>query len=406
MYKIIRTITKTRQKIQAEFNHISFFQSFIEGLVSIINMSVNSVTKVISKMDIHKILIKKLYPKETKTKVISNADASIIKFISDVKAVTNVKTISIAKARKTIFFNIDSIIKVRNNILEEVVPNLIVNGTKIVSWSEGTDEEIVAMVNAAKEGKINLTDYWSVGDERQVTLSSMNSSGTTNGFTWNVNDSQPSQTVTFVLLHKGLYELVTPAKNTDGSIRNTVSFVTGLKNNLSKCGFMNPTATSIGSWDSCERRKWCNGTFYNAIPLTLRPIFARFKTITAKEYDSNELKISEDYFALPAEKEVLGNKTYSVETEANALTQFSYYKQNNKNIIHKNGGNNSSQTDGDYYWLRSPKSYDGNLWSQPKFFLDITSNGKASSFYANSSMDGTTTGDMNTNSISPFGCIN
>ena len=39
---------------------------------------------------------------------------------------------------------------------------------EIVDWATGTDAQIVAMVNAADNGAIDLTDYWSVGDRKSV----------------------------------------------------------------------------------------------------------------------------------------------------------------------------------------------------------------------------------------------
>ena len=49
---------------------------------------------------------------------------------------------------------------------------------------------------------------------------------------------------------------------------------------------------------------------------------------------------------LPAEKEVIGTRTWSIEAEANALTQFAYYK---------NGGNKIKSLSGSAvnWWLRS-----------------------------------------------------
>ena len=44
-----------------------------------------------------------------------------------------------------------------------------VDGIEIVTWSGGTDEQVAAMINAAHNGDINLTDYWSVGDVRTIT---------------------------------------------------------------------------------------------------------------------------------------------------------------------------------------------------------------------------------------------
>ena len=55
---------------------------------------------------------------------------------------------------------------------------------------------------------------------------------------------------------------------------------------------------------------------------------------------------SDDYMFLPAEKEVFGARTYSPAVEANALTQFAYYK---------NGGNKIKSLSGSAvrWWLRS-----------------------------------------------------
>jgi hypothetical protein len=42
---------------------------------------------------------------------------------------------------------------------------------KVVTWSAGTDEEIVNMVGAADAGLLKLSDYWTVGDTRSISLS-------------------------------------------------------------------------------------------------------------------------------------------------------------------------------------------------------------------------------------------
>lgn len=55
---------------------------------------------------------------------------------------------------------------------------------------------------------------------------------------------------------------------------------------------------------------------------------------------------NDDYMFLPAEKEVYGARSYSPVAEANALTQFAYYK---------NGGSMIKNYDGSaaWWWLRS-----------------------------------------------------
>ena len=70
---------------------------------------------------------------------------------------------------------------------------------KIVTWAGGTDEEIVAMVEAADRGEINLSDYWSVCDTRTVQLSGISDIG--------LGESHSAQEVDLVLMHAGRYEL-------------------------------------------------------------------------------------------------------------------------------------------------------------------------------------------------------
>lgn len=244
----------------------------------------------------------------------------------------------------------------------------------IVSWAEGTDEQIVKMVEAADAGIINLADYWSVGDERQVTLSYMSATG--------VGESHSGQTVTMVLMHEGLYELA------DG---NTCNFIVGQKNGLAEIGYMNPSNTNEGSWDGCARRTWCNEVYYNAIPDTLRPIFKKFKTITAQTYNGTTNKVSEDFFALPASKEVFGgtattagiNTSYSNLTEFNALTQFDYYKTS-ENMSKKQGDDGT--TNG--WWTRSP------YYNNSTNFCYVGTDGNAYGTNASGNRI-----------IAPFGCI-
>ena len=229
----------------------------------------------------------------------------------------------------------------------------------IVSWADGTDEQIVAMVNAADEGKINLADYWSVGDERQVTLSAMLATG--------VGESHVEQTVTFVLMNSGGKTLA----NATPSGRSECSFIVGMKNGLSngttgETGYINSSLTSNGGWEACARRTWCNDVFRNAIPSTLRGVFKQHLNITANGSASSTIATSTDYFALPAEKEVLGSNTQADSTAEASLTQFEYYKTL-ANRLKKTGDSGSASA----WWVRSPRKR--GSWS----FCYVNSTGSA-----------------------------
>lgn len=246
---------------------------------------------------------------------------------------------------------------------------------EIVTWADGTDEQIVAMVEAADAGKINLADYWNVGDTRTVHLSAMEATG--------VGETHAEQDVELVLMHAGGYELA------DGS---TCNFVVGQKDCLAEEGYMNSTNTNSGSWEGSARRTWCNDEYKNAMPASLSPIFKQFKTITAETYNGTTLKTSIDYFALPAAKEVLGGDTassagsatsYSNLTESNSLFQFDWYKTS-ANRIKKQGISGSANL----WWERSPYCKLSNR------FCIVSSDGYAGISNANY-----------TSGLAPFGCI-
>lgn len=270
---------------------------------------------------------------------------------------------------------------------------------KIASWSAATIAEIIDMVEAADEGKIDLYDDcgWRVGQEKTVSLPAIAASGTYSGQSWTVGESQSAQTVTLVLMHKGLYELVNPVKDKTGASRSTCSFAVGLKDSLATAGYMNSSNTNTGSWESSARRAWCNGGFRQAMESIFGTgIFKQFKTKTISAYDGSSIQTSNDYFALPAAAEVFkgdssygqggtaGAQTaYSNLTEFNALTRFTYY-ETTANRVKKLGSTGSAGG----WWERSP-SY-GNAGG----FCRVDSGGGA----ANG-------GASYTNGLAPFGCL-
>lgn len=253
------------------------------------------------------------------------------------------------------------------------VSNLVLTVEKapleIVTWADGTDEQIVAMVEAADAGKINLENCgWSVGDTRTVHLSAMEGA-MGEGEDYNVQ---------LVLMHAGEYQLA------DGSKCN---FVVGQKNALKvSLGSMNSTDTNSGSWDGSAMRAWCNSTYKNAIPSTLQPIFKQFKTITAETYDGTTLQTSLDYFALPAEIEVFGEyaRKYSNLAEVDKLFQFDWYKTE-ANRIKKYG---RDKDDSINWWERSP-CYHNSLT-----FCNVYRDGRADNAPASLTFG-----------LAPFGCI-
>lgn len=57
-----------------------------------------------------------------------------------------------------------------NGVAAEYKYNIKSYTLNIVTWSDGSDKDVAAMIAAADAGKINLSDYWNIGDERVITF--------------------------------------------------------------------------------------------------------------------------------------------------------------------------------------------------------------------------------------------
>ena len=234
---------------------------------------------------------------------------------------------------------------------------------EIVSWAGGTNEQIAAMVAAADAGQIDLSDYWSEGDIRTVSLSSMSATG--------VGESHAAQSVRFVLSDPGHFTLASG---------KPCNFVVNMKDCLREQGYMNSSNTNSGGWNGCKRRTWCNNVFRNAIPSGLRPAFKQFQTKAAIGTGVASTT-STDWFALPSEVEVFGRVTYANSTAESGNTQLNYYKTPSNRVKKTNGS-------ADWWWVRSPVSSASNL------FCIVGSSGSADGSW--SAID---------SGLSPFGCI-
>lgn len=207
----------------------------------------------------------------------------------------------------------------------------------LVSWSTGTDAEIKAMVDAYYAGDLTLEDIksvWSIGDEREVTLSAMAATG--------VGESHASQTVKFVLMNWGGKTLTT--ENTE------CLAIVGQKNALAEKGYINSSDTNSGGWNNCKRRTWCNDIYKAAIPSAFRELFKEHNNQSGTGGGSSSgIQTTADYFALPAEVEVIGDDLYySVAGEG---SQFKYYETSANRV--KTLGEGGSVNN---WWDRSPRS--------------------------------------------------
>lgn len=243
---------------------------------------------------------------------------------------------------------------------------------KIVTFADGTDAEIAKMIQAHYNDKINIADYWAVGDTRSVSLSAMSATG--------VSESHRAQDVQFVIGDFEHDDLATPING------HTKAAVTLLQkdclmdatsasnvNNGSadtEKGYMNSANTNVGGWKNCARRTWCNNVFFSALPSTWQSMAKTVNKKVSAGNNSSTIETVQDKIFLAAEIEIFGSTTYSFAGEG---TQYQYYKNATANRYKMPKWNLSYVSN--VYWERSPRSgystdfcgvdYGGNAGGDP-----------------------------------------
>lgn len=230
-----------------------------------------------------------------------------------------------------------------------------VNGVKIVPWATGTDAEIAAMVTGAEQGKINLTDYWNVGDERTVSISAIAARAVDTNNT-NYLETQPAQDVVLVLMDKNNNNY--SYYKTFSSGRTYPYFIVGTKNCLSTIGAISKNIPCT-TWTETDRCKFWSNDIINAFPSYYKSTIFHEVSIKSGQYGSNNLSYAWYKWFLPAEKEVVGTRTYSIQAEVNALSQWEYYGTSSNRK--KSCGGTTSPSLGVLWWLRSHAS-DSDTW--------------------------------------------
>ena len=250
-----------------------------------------------------------------------------------------------------------------NRLLGEPIEEL-----KIVTFAGGTDEEIAKMVKAHYNDKINISDYWAVGDTRSVSLSAMSATG--------VGESHRAQTVQFVI---GDFEHDDLATAINGHTKAAITLLqkdclmdaksaSNVNNGSSDTekGYMNSTGTNVGGWKSCARRTWCNNVYFNALPSTWQSMVKTVNKKTSIGNGSSTIETVQDKIFLAAEIEILGSITFSVNGEG---TQYTYYKNATANRYKMPKWVSSYVSH--IYWGRSPYRGDASR------FCYVNNNGRA-----------------------------
>ena len=245
---------------------------------------------------------------------------------------------------------------------------------KIVTFADGTDEEIAKMIQAHYNDKINIADYWAVGDTRSVSLSAMPATG--------VGESHRAQDVQFVIGDFEHDDLTTPInghskaavtllqKDCLMNASNASNPVNGSSN--SENGYMNSSNTNVGGWKNCARRTWCNNVFFAALPSVWQSMVKTVNKKVSAGNNQSTIETVQDKIFLASEIEIFGSTSYSFAGEG---TQYQYYKNATANRYKMPKWSSSNVSN--IYWERSP--YSGYAYG----FCGVDHNGNAGNGSAN-----------------------
>ena len=222
---------------------------------------------------------------------------------------------------------------------------------KIVTFADGTDAEIARMIEAHYAGKINISDYWAVGDKRTIHHNAMDATG--------VSESHKANDYAYVIIGIEHDDLVT-AINGKAKAAITIQTerllyldtTTEYNNSLDashECGYMNSSDMNSGGWEGCERRTWCNNVYKKCLPAYVQSMMKQVKKLTSVGGQSSTIKTSNDYAFLLSEIEIFGNIPYSFRGEG---TQYQYFKNATANR-YKSPRTSNSYVSG-IWWERSP----------------------------------------------------
>nr|DAG44772.1 MAG TPA: collagen triple helix repeat protein [Bacteriophage sp.] len=222
---------------------------------------------------------------------------------------------------------------------------------KIVTFADGTDAEITKMIEAHYAGKINVKNYWSIGDKRTIHHNAMAATG--------VSESHRANDYVYVIIGIEHDDLVTAINGkTKAAITiqterilylNTTQEYSDAYDTAYGYGYMNPTNSNDGGWESCARRTWCNNTYKKCLPAYIQNMMKQVKKLTSAGYYSDTIKTSNDYAFLTSEIEVFGTATQSFTGEGR---RYQYFKNATANR-YKKPLHSSTSVSGSW-WERSP----------------------------------------------------
>lgn len=335
------------------------------------------------------------YTPVTKTVTVNAGDGTLSAVSSDTSVCTvslegNVVTITgVAHGEAIVTITISETANYYGASASIVVTNTM---AKIVSFANGTDEEIKAMLDAYYNDEISWEEMgWNVGDSRLSHLDEMDApSPQASGSKWAAQD------ITIVIVDHDIEDLTEPINgHTKACI--TVHTREVMNNNTSGNNqdghiYVNGDSsldTTFTKWLNLYMRTYLNSTVFDAIPSgdfksAIRPT----KHYRHTNYNTVDDEQVTDTLFVPSYPNIYGTASYDyyVPTTHTEGTQWSYYKTSSNRIKY---GNNNGVSNGaaQYWWDGSPSSYYG---SSSGYHWCAVNGGGGSSYLRGNHADGLT----------------
>lgn len=231
-----------------------------------------------------------------------------------------------------------------------------VNG--IVPFATATWDEIAVMLKRHYAGQIDLSEYWNVGDTKQISYAAVPATG--------VGETHVAMAQYITIIGFNHDDLTN-----GGKAAVTLQFSNGIGN----AGYMHRTATNAGGWRDCHRRTWCNSVFLKALDSDLQKLIKPVDKVTSIGNKSTSMANTSDSVFLLSETELVGN-AHTEQSISNEGSQYAYYTA----VANRKKKQSDVVSGYDNYWTRSAAKSNAKQYVYVESDGDINT-GDASSAY-------------------------
>ena len=252
------------------------------------------------------------------------------------------------------------------------------SNVKIVSFANGTDAEIKAMLNAYYADEITWEQMgWAVGDTRKIHLNAMQSPNPDSSQTWAAQD------ITVVIVDHDHTDLATAINgHTKACITvQTREMLSGVSAGTRGTIYVNGDSSkdmTFTKWSNLYMRTYLNDKVWGAFPTDFKAAIKTSKHNRHTDYNTSVSEVVNDNLFLPSYPEIFGTAYYQYykTTSPAEGTQFAYFTDPNNIKKYVNSNGSASSISGNTSWWNGSASSHYNS-SGGYYWGYATSNGAA-----------------------------